>query len=171
MTEAAWAIVRTRHRCEDIVAQGFLNAGYRAYLPRGRVLVLPHGAQRKPAAVMRALFAGLVFVQDWRGWPQERISQVIGLMPGMRSGSYASLVGADIAALMEGERLGEYDSGIAPKGDLKLGQKAEIELSGQVIQGGITRLTLSGRATLNACIMGRYTDIEVDTSELRAVSA
>lgn len=171
MTEPSWAIVRTRHRCEDIVAQGFLNAGYRAYLPRGRVLVLPHGLQRKPAAVMRAIFAGLVFVQDWRGWPQERISQVIGLMPGMRSGRYASLCGADIAALMEGERLGEYDGGIAPKGDLRVGQKAQIEIFGEVIGGAIKRLTPAGRATLRASVMGREVDIQVDTSELRAVSA
>ena len=100
MTEPTWAIIQTRTRCEDIVAQGFLNAGYRAYVPRYRVLLKPHGAHRKPVATMRAVFGGLVFVQDWRGWPKERISQVVGLMPGTRSGSYLSLSGDDIATLI-----------------------------------------------------------------------
>ncbi len=179
MTEPTWAIVRTRSRCEDIVAQGFLNAGYRAYVPRGRVLLKPHGAQRKPVATMRAVFSGLVFVQDWRGWPKDRISQVIDLMPGMRSGSYASLSAGDIAILMAQECRGVYEThaprppanGIVMPDAMGVGDAVEFDFAGTIVQAAISELSPNGRATIRATIFGRETELRVDAHELRAVSA
>lgn len=179
MSEPTWAIVRTRSRCEDIVAQGFLNAGYRAYVPRGRVLLQPHGAQRKPIATMRAVFSGLVFVQDWRGWPKDRIGQVIGLMPGMRSGSHAILSAADIAILMAQECRGGYEiqaprppaNGIVMPDTMSVGDVVEYDFAGTMIEAALTALSPAGRATIRGAIFGRETNIEVDASELRAVSA
>lgn len=179
MTEAAWAIVRTRSRCEDIVAQGFLNAGYRAYVPRFRVLLWPHGEHRKPIATMRALFAGLVFVQDWRGWPQDRISQVIGLMPSAQAGMPARLSADDIAILMDRERRGVYEphaprppaNGIVIPDALTVGDAVEYDLAGTVIEAAISALSPNGRATIRASIFGRETEMKVDAAELRAVSA
>jgi hypothetical protein len=177
MTEPTWAIVRSRTRCEDIVAQGFLNAGYRAYVPRFRVLTWPHGAQRKPAATMRALFSGLVFVQDWRGWPQDRISQVIGPMPSPQPGIPATLSGADIAVLMDRERLGQYDlhaprppaNGVVIPDALKLNDAVEYDLAGTVIEAVVRDLSPSGRAIIEGLFLGRVTRMTVETSELRAV--
>ena len=179
MTEPTWAIIQTRTRCEDIVAQGFLNAGYRAYVPRYRVLLKPHGAHRKPVATMRAVFGGLVFVQDWRGWPKERISQVVGLMPGTRSGSYLSLSGDDIATLISLECSGFYEphaprppaNGIVLPDVLNVGDEAEFQLADEIMRGTIKRLSKAGRATMNACVFGRDIEIEVDAAELRTVSA
>lgn len=182
LTEPSWVIVRARSRCEDIVAQGFLNAGYRAYVPRYRVLLAPHGAQRRPIATMRALFAGLVFVQDWRGWPdrrEHRISQVIGLMPGMRSGSNATLSGRDIATLMEHERIGAYEpharrppaNGLVLRDDLQVGQAVEYDIAGTVVEAVVMELSPDGRATIQAAMFGREPVFKVDAGELRAVSA
>lgn len=179
MTEPTWAIIRARTRCEDIVAQGFLNAGYRAYVPRFRILLTPHGRHRRPTATMRALFAGLVFVQDWRGWPQERISQVIGLMPGARLGAYATLSASDIAVMMGLECSGFYEpqaprppaNGVVLPDALSVGDEAEFDLAGELVQGTIKRLSKAGRATMTACVFGRDVEVQVDSAELRAVSA
>lgn len=182
MTEPSWAIVRTRTRCEDIVAQGFLNAGYRAYVPRARVLLLPHGEGRRSKATMRALFSGLVFVQDWRGWPdcrEHRISQVIGLMPSPRPGVPAKLSGEDIATLMERERRGEYErhaprppaNGIVIRDDLSIGQQVEYDWVGNVVEAAVKSLSPAGQATISAIVFGRAVDMVVDAAELRAVSA
>jgi hypothetical protein len=173
MTEPTWAIVRSRTRCEDIVCQGFLNAGYRAYVPRFRVLTYPHGQHRKPAATMRALFAGLVFVQDWRGWPREPISQVIGRLPW--NGGHASLSGADIAVLMDRERQGFYEPH-APRPPanghvvphVQVGDQVEYYLAGQLVEGVLRDLSESGRATIRVAMLGREVEMRVDAVDLRA---
>jgi hypothetical protein len=176
VSEPAWVIVRSRSRCEDIVERGFRDAGYRAYVPRFRVLTWPHGAQRKPAATMRALFAGLVFVQDWRGWPHERISQVIGLMPWGLNRSPATLSSADIAVLMDRERRGVYEphaprppaNGVVIRADLTIGEQVEYELAGQTIEGVLSELSESGRATIRVAMLGRDVDLPVEAADLRA---
>lgn len=180
MNEPAWVIVQTRTRCEDIVAQGFLNAGYRSYVPRQRVLTWPHGQHRKAAATMRAIFSGLVFVQDWRGWPDKRdhpISQVVGLM--MAAGVPAKLSGDDIAILMDRERRGLYEphaprppaNGVVLPDALTVGDAVEYDLAGTAIEAVIDELSASGRATIRALIFGRQTKMQVDAAELRTVSA
>lgn len=174
MTEASWAIIRSRTRCEDIVAQGFLNAGYRAYVPHFRVLSWPHGAQRKPAATMRALFSGLVFVQDWRGWPKDRISHIIGLMPSPKAGVPAMLSGTDIAILMDRERLGQFELH-APRPPangfviphVAVGEQVEFELAGQMIEGVLRDLSPDGRATISAAMFGGTVDVRVNAADLR----
>lgn len=172
MTEPTWAIVRTRTRCEDIVERGFLAAGYRAYVPRFRVLTYPHGQQRKPGATMRALFPGLVFVQDWRGWPKEPISHVIGRVPW--GSGHAQLSGADIAILMDRERRGEYEphaprppaNGIVTQ-SIAIGEDVEFTLAGEVVCGVLRDLSENGRATIGALIFGREVPMQVATADLR----
>lgn len=178
MTEAAWAIVRTRSRCEDIVERGFLCVGYRAYIPRFRMLTYPHGQKRKPSAVMRPLFAGIVFVQDWRGWPKEPIGQVIGLMPWSLNGSHAALGGADIAILMDRERSGVYEphaprppaNGVVIPG-MEIGNLVEYELAGQAIAAVIKELSKDGQAKIGAMVFGREITLKVPAGDLRIVSA
>lgn len=178
MTEATWAIIRTRHRCEDIVERGFLWAGYRTYIPRFRMLTYPHGQQRKPAAIMRPLFAGIVFVQDWRGWPKEPISQVIGLMPWSLNGAPAALSGADIAVLMDRERSGVYEPH-APRPPangvvipaMEIGDLVEYDLAGQAIAAVLKELSKDGQAKIGAMVFGREITLKVQASDLRLVSA
>lgn len=175
MTEPAWAIVRSRTRCEDIVERGLRDAGYRTYVPRFRTLTWPHGTQRKPAATMRALFSGLVFVQDWRGWPKEPISQVIGLMLSPRPGIPCALSGTDIALLMERERLGIYEphhprppaNGIV-MAHVDIGDAVEFDLAGQAISGILDELSPNGSALIRAAILGRDVQIRVEAADLRA---
>ena len=178
MTEPTWAIVRTRTRCEDIVERGLQAAGYRTYVPRFRVLIYPHGQHRKPAATMRALFSTLVFVQDWRGWPKEPISHVVGLMPWSLNGAHASLSGADIAVLMDRERRSVYEphaprppvNGVVMQ-HVQVGDQVEYQLAGTAIAAVLTALSPSGRATIQALFLGRETVLEVEASDLRAVSS
>lgn len=175
MTEPSWAIVRTRSRCEDIVERGLREAGYRAYVPRFRVLTYPHGMQRKPAATMRPLFSGLVFVQDWRGWPKERISHVVGMMKSP-AGAHATISGSDIAILMDCERLGKYEPH-APRPPangvvvphLAVGQQVEYDLFGTAIRAVIDDLSPNGRATIAAIFFDRVTNLDVDVTGLRVV--
>lgn len=183
MTEPTWAIVRTRSRCEDIAAQGFLNAGYRAYVPRYRVLLWPRGASRKPAATMRALFSGLVFVQDWRGWPdrtQNRIAQVIGLVPGMRANEFARISGADVAVLMDRERRGSYEppevrrppaNGIVLRDDLEPGDSVGYEWVGLQIEATLDELSPEGAAIIRTWALGREVRLKVDAADLMKISA
>lgn len=177
MTEPAWAIVESRTRCEDIVERGLQAAGYRTYVPRFRVLTWPHGQRRKPAATMRALFPGLVFVQDWRGWPAERIPQVVGLMKLAGSRHHATLGMADIAKLMRQECAGEYEkhaprppaNGVATPA-IEIGKQVEYDLAGQAIAAVLRELSEDGRATIWALIFGRETRMQVEACDLRAVA-
>lgn len=177
VTEPSWVIVRSRTRCEDIVERSFQASGYRSYVPRYRALLTPHGAQRRPVAAMRPLFAGLVFVQDWRGWPKERISQVVGLMPSSRNGVPAVLSGVDIALLMERERSGKYEphaprppaNGIVVRADLQVGEQIEYELAGQIIEGVLRELSEAGQALIRIAMLGRDVDLPVEAADLRAV--
>lgn len=183
MTEPTWAIVRTRSRCEGIAASDLSDAGYRAYVPRLRVVLLPHGRHRKATMTMRALFSGLVFVQDWRGWPERNtnpIRQAVGLMPGMRSGSYAALSGQDIAVLMDRERRGLYEAngakrpparGIVLRDDLELGERVEYEWIGKIVDATLDELSPDGRAIIRASILGRDVPLKVDAAELMKLSA
>lgn len=177
MISTHWTIVQTRTRCEDVVERGLLNAGYRTYVPRGRVLLAPHGRERKLRAVMRPVFGGLVFVQDWRGWPSETISHVIGLMPGPRSGVPAKLSAADVAVLAARELQGEFDAaaakrpparGIVVRDDLEIGADVEFELSGIQIAGVLAELSAEGRAIVEASMFGRVVRHAVNAEALAA---
>lgn len=177
MNEPAWAIVQSRTRCEDIVERGLQAAGYRTYVPRFRVLTWPHGQRRKPAATMRALFSGLVFVQDWRGWPDRsanRIPQIVGLMKLPGASAHATVGLADIAKLMRQECAGMYDphaprppaNGVVTPA-IEIGEQVEYDLAGQAIAAVLRELSDDGRATIGALIFGRETRMQVEASDLR----
>ena len=75
-----WVIVETKQSAEEVAERSLRQAGYRVYLPRYRKLLSPHGRGRQPVTSMRPLFARVLFVQDWRGWPALPISGTVGLM-------------------------------------------------------------------------------------------
>jgi hypothetical protein len=175
--EPAWVIVTTRSMCEDVVERGFWQAGYRAYVARYRRVTQPHGYNRKPAAVMRPVFPGLVFVQDWRGWPPERISHVVGLMSSSRA-TTAKLSGQDVAIIMERERTGQFEpnarrpptNGIIIRDDLNIGDDIEFELSGRAIEAILEGLSEDGMATIRYSFFGRSNTSRIEADVLRVVS-
>lgn len=176
--EPAWAIITTRSMCEDVVERGLWQSGYRAYVPRFRKVIQPHGTQRKPAATMRPVFSGLVFAQDWRGWPTQPISHVIGLMKSTRSGGLAKLSGQDVRFIMDRELAGLFDkmarppsNGTLTRDDLVVGERVEFDLSDNVMQAVLDGLSDDGRATVRSMILGRWVKTEVDADTLRVVSA
>lgn len=177
MTEPTWAIITTRAMCEDIVERGFWQAGYRAYVARYRKVLQPHGRHRTSTATMRPVFQGLVFVQDWRGWPQEKISHVVGRLSS-RSGRHLALNGADVALIMERERAGMFDlhaprppaNGVVARDDLTIGEAVEFDLSGQTILATLDGLSDAGRATVTYMMLGRSVTSEVDAETLHEVS-
>jgi transcription antitermination factor NusG len=165
-----WVIVLTKSTAEEAVERSLRQAGYRAYLPRYRRLLLPHGFARRPANVMRPLFARLVFVQDWRGWPRISIGGATGLMqshPGI-----AKLCDADIALIMERERRGDFDM-VTPEGvrdDLAVGDEVEFEAAfGAKVMGILEELTPQGKAIVAAMIFGRIVRTEVGAANLNKV--
>ena len=165
-----WVIVLTKSTAEETVERSLRQAGYRAYLPRYRRLLLPHGFNRRPASMMRPLFARMVFVQDWRGWPNISITGATGLMqsrPGL-----AAVCDADIALIMERERAGDFDMA-APRGDsglrddLAIGDEVEFEVAfGAKVMGILEELTPQGKAIVAAMIFGRVVRTEVGAAGL-----
>lgn len=177
MTEPLWVIATVRTMSEDIVERAFLFEGYRTYVPRYRCMLAPHGARRSATATMRPLLPGIVFVQDWRGWPKRAISGIVGLMRRGQTRNPATLSGTDIATIQQRERQGAFDRGLRPpaagvllRDDLAIGERIECEIAGQEIAGILNDLTPNGKATITAIIMGRETVIHgVEAAELRAV--
>lgn len=166
-----WVIVLTKSTAEEAVERSLRQAGYRAYLPRYRRLLLPHGFNRRPASVMRPLFARLVLVQDWRGWPKISITGATGLMqsrPGV-----ATICDSDVALIMERERKGDFDMA-APRGDsaalrddLTIGDEVEFEVAfGAKVMGVLEELTPQGKAIVAAMIFGRVVRTEVGAAGL-----
>lgn len=165
-----WVIVLTKSTAEDAVERSLRHAGYRAYLPRYRRLLLPHGHARRPASAMHPLFPRLVFVQDWRGWPKISITGATGLMPS-RPG-VATISDVDVALIMERERKGDFDMA-APRGDsglrddLAIGDEVEFEVAfGAKVLGVLEELSPNGKAVVAAMIFGRVVRTEVGAGSL-----
>lgn len=167
----AWTIVVTKPMQEDIAERSLRQAGYRVYLPRYRKLLLPHGRERKPTTAMRPLFSGLLFAQDWRGWPTTPVQGTIGLMqayPGT-----AKLSDIDVRIIMDRERSCEFDEVSRPNGggpvirdDIEIGAEVEIEAFGSRILGVLDDLSDNGKAVVSAMVFGRSVRMTVDASAL-----
>lgn len=175
MTNApAWTIVVAKSLQEEIAERSLRQAGYRVYLPRYRKLISPHGRERKPTTAMRPLFSGLLFVQDWRGWPNTPVIGTVGLMqarPGV-----AKLTDDDVALIMVRERACEFDDVRRPSGggtvvrdDISPGDEVEIEAFGARIMGVLDELSENGKAIVSAMVFGRTVRMEVDAAALEAV--
>jgi hypothetical protein len=170
----SWVIMQTKPMSEEIVERALRQAGYRAYFPRYRKLLSPHGGLRRPVTMMRPLFPRLVFCQDWRGWPDRAISGAIGLMPA-RPG-LAKLDDHDVAEIMIRERLGDFDdvhhphgSGLQIRSDLKPGDEVDWEAFGRRVTGVLEGLSAKGKAIVQAMIFDRMVRTEVEAGELRLV--
>lgn len=165
-----WVIVVTKPAAEEAAERSLRQAGYRVYLPRYRRLLLPHGSGRSPSSAMRPLFARMVFVQDWRGWPKMSITGAVGLMQS-RPGT-AQISDADVALIMERERAGDFDVA-APRGegllrdDLTIGDDVEFEAFGSKIIGVLEDLSPNGKAIVAALLFGRMVRTEVGAGGLR----
>ena len=163
-----WVVVVTKAAAEDVAERALRQAGYRVYLPRYRRPMWPHGVARRPTILMSPLFSGLVFVQDWRGWPKLSITGATGLMqahPGI-----AKLSDADIALIMQRERAGDFDL-VEPRGDgsdLRPGDAVEFETSlGAKIMGVLEELSPNGKAIVSAMIFGRLVRTEVGAGSIQ----
>lgn len=174
-TEPNWAIIRTQPQAEEVAERSLRQVGYRAYLPRYRKLILPHGRDRKPAAVLRPLFTGIVFAQDWRGFPQQSVSGTNGVLK--VAGSTAQLSHADVEIMQAKERACVFDDikrppsgGVVIRDDIKPGDECEIEMFGHRVLAVLDELSDSGKAVLRATILGREVRTEVDADAIRAVS-
>jgi hypothetical protein len=170
----AWVIVETKASAEEIAERSLRQAGYRVYLPRYRKLLSPHGRARQPVTSMRPLFARVLFVQDWRGWPALPVSGTVGLML-IRPQTPAKLTDEDVALIHNRERAGEFDeagpsgSGAAVRSDIEAGEKVEFEAFGARILGVLDELTSDGRALVSALMFGRLVSTEVSAAGLRKV--
>jgi hypothetical protein len=176
MTEPTWAIVRTMPQAEEVAERSLRQVGYRAYLPRYRKLILPHGRERKPATAMRPLFAGIIFAQDWRGWPLQSVTGTNGVMK--LAGITATLSHADIEIMQAKEIACEFDDlkrppsgGVVIRDDIKPGDECEIEMFGQRILAVLDELSDTGKAVLRATILGREVRTQVDADAVHSVSA
>lgn len=171
-TEPAWAIVRTLPQAEEIAERSLRQVGYRAYLPRYRKLLLPHGRDRKPATALRPLFVGIIFAQDWRGWPTHTVTGTSGLLK--IAGNTAKLTNADIDIMQAKERACEFDDikrppsgGVVIRDDIHVGDDCEIEMFGQRVMAVLDELSDDGKAVLRATIMCREVRTEVDADSIR----
>ena len=167
-----WVIVVTKPSAEEAAERSLRQAGYRAYLPRYRKVLLPHGVNRRPDHTMRPLFERLVFVQDWRGWPKNSIAGALGLMQSHRG--TAKLLDGDVAIIMERERAGDFDmtgprgDGSHIRGDLVPGDHVEFETAfGTKIMGVLEELSPNGKAVVWSMIFDRMVRTEVGTGVLR----
>lgn len=156
--QAPWAIVQIRSGSEEAAEKRFRQSGYRPYLPHYRKLISPHGRNRKPTPVMRPVFTGLLFVQDWRGWPILAIPGSMGLMPAS-GGRKAQLSDDDVAKMQAKERAEEFDKGLRPptngimtRDDLAIGDTVEFEISGRQILGILEDLSPNGKAIIREMI-------------------
>ena len=175
LTEASWVIVETRAMCEHTVERSLRDAGYRTCVPLARQLRRPHGQDRKAIAIMRPVFSGIVFVQDWRGWPERTVTGVYRLMRGPR-GANATLSGRDIAIIQDRERSGAFETsyprppanGIVTRDDLVIGEQVEYEVSDRTILGALEELSEDGMAVVRSLVFGREVRINVAADALRA---
>lgn len=161
-----WVIVLTKSTAEEAVERSLRQVGYRVYVPRYRKVLLPHGSQRRPDQMMRPLFPGLVFAQDWRGWPDVSIVGATGLMQSRLAG-VSHLGDPDVALIMERERAGDFDmagprgNGGAQRRDLAIGDHVEFEVAfGTKIMGILEELTPQGKAVVSTMIFGRIVRTE-----------
>jgi transcription antitermination factor NusG len=171
--QPAWVIVQTKPTLEHVAERSLLGAGYRTYVPYYRKMLSPHGRERKPASGMRPLFPSLVFVQDWRGWPQVWIGGITGLML-VRPSIPARLSDRDIALVMERERSGAFDELLYPRGagleirtDIEIGEQVEIEAHGARILGTLEELSPDGKAIVEMMLFGRLVRASVDPAQIR----
>lgn len=176
MTEPTWAIVRTIPQAEEIAERSLRMAGYRAYLPRYRKLILPHGRERRPATAMRPLFAGIVFAQDWRGWPPHIPVGTNGLL--RVAGNTAKLPDQDIEIMQAKERACGFDDikrppsgGVVIRDDIKPGDECEVEMFGQRVMAVLDEISDAGKAVLWGLILGQRVRITTDADAIHAVSA
>ena len=96
-------------------------------------------------------------------------------MPGMRSGSYASLSASDIAVIIDHELSGAYEpaaprppaNGVVMPDAISIGDTVECDFAGAAIEAVLEALSPSGRATIRASMLGRDTRIDVDAADLR----
>jgi hypothetical protein len=169
----AWVIIETKPSAEEVAERSLRQAGYRVYLPRYRKLLSPHGRARQPVTSMRPLFSRVLFVQDWRGWPQLPISGTVGLML-MRPQVPAKLPDEDVVLILNRERAGEFDealpngSGVAVRNDIAPGEEVAFEAFGARIMGVLDELTSDGRAIVSALMFGRVVSTSVSAAGLRA---
>lgn len=151
----SWVIVQTR--TDETSAHSLHKTGYRTYLPLYRKAL---GETRHRGSIMRPLFGGIVFVQDWHGWPKQTILGALGLM---RCGTNnVHLDDSDIAILQQRERSGEFDDPMhhatrSRRPDLAEGQDIAIDLLGNRILAVIEDLSENGRAIVRNLLGIRMT--------------
>lgn len=99
---------------------------------------------------MRPLFQGMLFVQDWNGWPKYWITGIIGLM--RRNGTLTRISDEDIRIMMDRERLREFDDviyspvGAVIRDDLIVGADYEVDVLGKRVIGVLEQLSDNGKA-------------------------
>ena len=172
-----WTVLETKSMAEEVAERSLRQSGYRTFLPRYRRVLRPHGRLRQTTSALRPLFPGLLFVADWRGWPDVPISGTVGLIM-VRPGVPAKLPDVDIALIMERERAGEFDevqyargSGLVIRSDITPGDAVDIEIFGTRVMGVLEELTAAGKAVVHAMVFGREVRTEVDADALQKAQA
>ncbi len=162
-----WTIIQTKAAAEEIAERSLQQHGYRVYLPRFRKLLSPHGRERRQAMVMRPLFPGVLFAQDWRGWPISPVVGVAGLMLA-RPGVPARLAEADVELIMLRERAGDFDEvwGSGQRTDLRPGDQVQVDINGSQVLAVLEHLSGQGRAVVKMLLFGNLVTTELAASSL-----
>lgn len=175
-TDTSWMIMQSA--AVERTETDARRVGYRVYVPRYRKLISPHGADRRSAVTIRPVFDGVLFVQDWRGWPKQTIGGEPRLMRAHRKGDYAKLSAGDIELMMRKEIAREYDDVKYAIGDgrpvlrddLTIGGQVSFERFGDRVVGVLEELSENGMAFVRAHFLGREIKIAIAARELDAVA-
>lgn len=172
-TTPPWVLVITKPSAEEVAERNLRQAGYRVYLPRYRKLLRPHGSERRGYCSMRPLFAGYLFVNDWRGWPDIPINGVLRLM--QSGGRNVEMSFGDVERIWQQELSGRLDEAATPRSrtrrtDLQIGETYEFDMLDERVNAVLSDLTDSGKAIVRAMMFGREIPWTVDAADLRAIS-
>lgn len=166
-----WVIAETEAGRDEVAERSLRREGYRVYLPRRRVVLYPHGNNRRATAIMRVLLPGYIFVQDWRGWPKNALQGTRGTL--VKFGSQiASISALEINQFRQREDAGDFD-------DLLPGHKCDHLKIGSKVRAFdgpfagfdllLSELSDNGRAIVKLMVFDRPTSVDIDARNLEVV--
>lgn len=143
----------------------------RNYAPYYRRIV--HTRDGRPETRLTPVFSGILFVQDWRGWPKYTIRRNRGLMR-RGNGNIATISDDDIWVIMRKEREMKYDEvrfrlggKAVVRDDIEVGDRVTFDRLGQRVEGVLAEaLSPNGLAVVRALFFGRETRTTVPAAEL-----
>lgn len=116
METPGWAVVITKPMCEEIAEKSIRAAGFRAYLPRYKKILVGHRVGNRGKAVIRPLFPRYLFVELWpdQQWSPLRSTTGVSDLIWLRGDAdpRPSLISPEVVeAIREAEHAEQFDMG------------------------------------------------------------